>query len=197
MKVLIACEESQVVCKAFRARGHEAYSCDLQECSGGHPEWHKRGDFRNVNQESWDFVGYHYECRVMANSGVRWLYEIPGRWEELDEACEMFNLTLSDTRPGYSENPIQHCYAREKILMPYTQIVQPWYHDEPYFKATCLWLRSLTILKDTNRLVPPLKGTDEYKAWSKIWREPPGKDRSKIRSKTFPGIANAMAFQWG
>jgi hypothetical protein len=196
MKILIACEFSQIVTKAFREKGHEAYSCDLRDTEGN-PKWHIKADFRSVRQDSWDFVGYHYTCRVMANSGVRWLYEKEGRWQELDEACEIFNLTLSDTRPGYSENPIPHIHTKKRILRNYDQIFQPYYFGDPYFKATCLWLRDIDPLTDTNRLIPPKKGTEEYKKWSMIHREPPGPEREKNRSRSFPGFAIAAANQWG
>ena len=195
MKVLIACEFSGIVRDAFAKRGHDAYSCDLRDTE--RPGKHIKADFRSVIQDTWDFIGYHYECRVMANLGVRWLYEIVGRWTELDEACEIFNITLRDTRKGYSENPIQHKHTKQRIDREQNQIIQPYYHGEPYFKATCLWLRELPLLIDSNRLIPPKKGTEEYKKWSMIHREPPGPNREKNRSRTFQGIADAMAKQWG
>ncbi len=156
-------------------------------------------------QDSWDFVGYHYECTVMANCGVRWLYKKSGgkrtlvkpRWIELDEATEIFNITLGDTRPGYSENPIQHKWTKLRIDKEQDQVIQPWHFGDPYFKATCLWLRDVEKLIDTNRLTPPQRGTDEYKRWSMVHREPPGPERKKNRSRSFHGISNAMANQWG
>lgn len=195
MKVLIACEFSGIVRDAFVAKGHDAWSCDLLLTE--RPGNHIQADFRSVIQDTWDMVSYHYECRVMANSGVRWLYEKIGRWEELDEAAEIFNITIRDTRLGWSENPIQHKHTKERIDREQDQTIQPWYFGEPYFKATCLWLRSLPKLKATDRLVPPKQGTEEYKKWSMVHRAPPGKDRWKIRSRTFQGIAKAMADQWG
>ncbi len=133
----------------------------------------------------------------MANSGVRWLHTKPGRWAELDEAAAIFNLTLRDTRPGYAENSIMHCYAKERIDRAQDQVIQPWYFGEPHFKATCLWLRGIKPLITTNRLVPPAKGTPEHKAWSGVHRASPGPNRWKERSRTLPGIASAMAHQWG
>lgn len=194
MRVLINCEFTGRVRNAFAALGHDAWSCDLlpSETPGNHIQ----ADFRSVIQDSWDFVGYHYECRVMANSGVRWLYEKPGRWEELDQAAEIFNLTLRDTRPGYSENSQMHKHAVERIDRPKDQIIQPWYHGDPFFKKTYLWLRGIDPLEDSNRLIPPKKGTQEYKRWSAVWYESPGKDRWKNRSRTYPGVAKAIAFQW-
>ena len=195
MKILIACEFSGMVREEFVKRGHDAWSCDLIDTEI--PGNHIKADFRSVIQDTWDFVGYHYECRVMANSGVRWLYERPWRWQELDEACEVFNITLTDNRPGYSENPIQHCHTKMRINREQDQVVQPWHFGDPYFKATCLWVRGLSKLKETNRLIPPEKGTEEYKKWSIIHRASPGPDRWKIRSRAFPGISKAMAEQWG
>lgn len=194
-RILIACEFSAIVREAFRARGHDAWSCDLLPTEGD-PRWHIQADFRSVIQDSWDFVGYHYECRVMANSGVRWLGTKPGRWEELDEACEIFNLTLRDTRPGYSENPVQHCHAKQRIDREQDQTVQPWWFGEPFFKATCLWLRVIPPLTATNRLTPPTRGTVEHKAWSAVHRATPGPNRWKERSRTFRGVASAFADQW-
>lgn len=195
MRALIACEFSGIVRDAFAARGHEAWSCDLLPSE--RPGKHIQADFRKVIQESWDFVGYHYECRVMANSGVRWLYTKPGRWKELREAAEIFNLTIRDTRPGYAENSIMHCHAKKLIDREQDQVIQPWHHGEPYFKATCLWLRGIPPLRETNKLNPPVKGTPEHKVWSAVHRASPGPNRWKERSRTLQGIADAMAKQWG
>jgi hypothetical protein len=194
MKILIACEFSGIVREAFRKKGHDAWSCDKLDTEI--PGNHIKADFRSVIQDSWDFVGYHYECRVMANSGVRWMYEKPNRWNELQEACEIFNITLQDSRPGYSENPIQHGHAKKLIVKEYDQIIHPYFHGDPYFKSTCLWLRNVPKLIDSNRLTPPEKGTDEYKKWSMIHYASPGPERWKVRSRTFQGIASAMASQW-
>lgn len=215
-RVLIACEFSAVVREAFAALGHDAWSCDLLPSERGGK--HIQADFRSVIQESWDFVGYHYECRVMANSGVRWLYErvpvfatvlgrkarftkrvrVESRWQELREAAEIFNLTIRDTRPGYAENSIMHCHAKALIDREQDQVIQPWWFGEPKFKGTCIWLRGgLPALMPTNRLVPPAKGTPEHKAWSSVHRASPGPNRWKERSRTLPGIAAAFAAQWG
>ena len=193
MKVLIACEFSGRVRDAFARKGHDAWSCDLLPCERGGQ--HIQADFRDVIEDTWDFVGYHYECRVMANSGVRWMN--PARYQELLSATKIFNLTLDDDRPGYSENSIQHSYARELISRSHDQIIQPWHFGEPYFKATCLWLRDVLPLQDTNRLTPPERGTDEYKLWSDVHNQSPGPNRWKVRSRTFINIAKAMADQWG
>lgn len=197
MRVLVACEFSGRVRDAFRARGHDAWSCDLRDTESD-PRWHIKADFHSAIQDTWDMVGYHYECRVMVNSGVRWLYEKRGRWDELEIACKIFNITLRDKRPGWSENPIQHKHTKQRIDREQDQVIQPWHFGEPYFKATCLWLRGgLAPLKPTNKLDPPERGTDEHKRWSAVHMEPPGQERNKNRSRTYQGIADAMAEQWG
>ncbi len=195
MKVLIACEFSGTVRDEFANRGHDAWSCDLLPSEK--PGNHIQADFRSVIQDSWDFIGFHYECRVMANSGVRWLDAIPGRRDELAEAAEMFNLTLRDPRPGYSENSIMHCHAKKLIDREQDQVIQPWWFGTPRFKGTCIWLRGgIPALLATNRLTPPKRGTPEHKAWSAVHMEPPGPERWKNRSRTFAGVAEAMAAQW-
>jgi hypothetical protein len=190
MKVLVACEESQAVCIAFRERGHEAYSCDLQECSGGHPEWHIKGFAEDaIYQENWDLIIAHPPCTRLANSGVRWLNE-RDLWHELHDACFLFIKFQSMAGAGYKvciENPIPHKYAIEYIGK-YTQIIQPWQFGHPEQKATCLWLYGLPKLIPTNIV----SGREQ-----KVWRMTPGPERTKLRSKTFPGIARAMAEQWG
>jgi len=203
MKVLIACEESQAVCKAFRALGHEAWSCDLQECSGGHPEWHIKTDVRNVIQDRWDMMIAHPVCKRLANSGVRWLDVPPSgktkvqMWKELFAAAEFYLELRNAPIPRKAiENPIMHCYAKELVGSPERHIVQPWFFGDPAFKATGFELINLPPLEPTNKLTPPKKGTQEYKEWSFIHRMPPGPEREKQRSKTFPGMAKAMAEQW-
>lgn len=194
MKVLIACEFSGVVRDAFAALGHDAWSCDLLPSE--RPGKHIQADFRSVIQDTWDFVGYHYECRVMCNSGVRWLSSIPGRYAELEQAASVFNVTLRDSRPGYSENSVMHCHARQLIDRCCDQVIRPWHFGAPRFKATCLWLRSVPKLHPTNTLIPPPVGSLAHKQWSALHRCPPTPDRWKIRSRTFPEIAAAMASQW-
>lgn len=196
MRVLIACEYSGRVRDAFAALGHDAWSCDLLPTEA--PGKHIQGDFRSVIQESWDFIGFHYECRVMANSGVRWLAGNPKRWEELDAAAEIFRLTLFDPRPGYSENSVMHCHAKQRVGREQDQTVQPWWFGVPRFKATCLWLRGgIPKLTPTNILPRPTKGTPEHREWSAVHYASPGPNRWKDRSRTFPGVASAMAAQWG
>lgn len=203
MRVLIACEKYQIICKAFRSRDHEAYSCDIDPCLGGHPEWHIKDDVLNHLNEEWDIMIAHPDCTRLANSGVRWLHIPPtGRtfeemWKELYEAVE-FYIALRDApiEKKAIENPVMHKYARAMIGLIDRQIVQPWWFGEKAFKATGLELYELPDLIPTNKLIPPERGTEEHKKWSFIHRMSPGPMRSELRSKTFPGIAEAMAAQW-
>ena len=204
MKILIACEESQIVCIAFRARGHDAYSCDVQECSGGRPEWHIRGDVLEQLDNGWDMLIAHPPCTRLANSGVRWLAKPPAGKTilqmqiELEEGAEFYNkLRDADIPKKAIENPVMHKYARRLIKPIHRQIVQPhWFGDEA-FKATGFELIGLPDLTPTNKLTVPAKGTEEHKKWSWVHRMPPSPERSKLRSKTMPGIGRAMANQWG
>lgn len=197
MRVLIACESSGVVREAFRRLGHDAWSCDLLPPDDG-SHFHFQCDFREIINNDFDFVGYHPDCRVMANSGVRWLDTIPGRRRELLQAAALFQTCLDDPRPGYVENSIMHCHAKALISRQQDQTIQPWHFGEPFFKATCLWLRGgIQPLKETNRLTPPKKGTPEHKDWSAIHMASPGPDRWKFRSRTFLGIGEAIAAQYG
>lgn len=190
-KVLVACEESQTVCIAFRELGHEAYSCDLEPCSGGHPEWHLQGNVIHQLYNDWDLIIAHPPCTRLANSGVRWLHE-RDLWQEHYMACEFFNRFQSLGKLGVKvciENPIPHKHAVEYIGK-YDQIIQPWQFGHTTTKATCLWLYGLPILLPTC-IIPKDQRTHE------IHTCPPGPNRKKIRSKTFPGIAKALAEQYG
>lgn len=204
MKVLIACEESQTVAIEFRKLGHEAYSCDIQECSGGHPEYHIKADVITVLSDGWDLMVAHPVCKRLTNAGVRWLHKPPtGKtldemWEDLDRAAEFYlKLRNAPIEKKAIENPIIHKYARERIGNPKRHIVQPWWFGDKAFKATGFELINLDPLMPTNKLIPPEIGTEEHKRWSFIHRMPPGPDREKLRSKSFPGMSTAMAEQWG
>lgn len=212
MKVGVFCEESQVVCKAFRARGHEAYSVDIVDCSGGHPEWHIKNDVREMIGERFDLIIFHPVCKFITNSGVRWLHTEFGRWRKLGEACEFFNLRHQFNSPLIAtENPIPHKYAVSGLLKwgsefvydkdlaigKYDQVFQPWHFGHQKMKATCLWLKGLPALKPTNIVGPPPKDKKERYQWQDIWTASPGPDRERLRSVTYQGIAEAMADQWG
>lgn len=199
MKGIIACEESQAVATAFNERGHDFYSCDIIPCSGGHPEYHYQDSIFHVLQSRWvslNFLGGHPPCTYLANSGVRWLYNSDGsrneeRWENMRKAAIFFKSLLSWVETmgcGYIENPIMHKYAIEIIGRKHDQIIHPWQYGHGEQKATCLWLVGLPKLQPTNIV----EGREQ-----RIWKLPPTEDRAKLRSKTFPGIAKAMAEQWG
>ena len=185
MKVLVACEESQAVCKAFRKIGHEAYSCDLEPCSGDHPEWHIQGDVLEQLDKGWDMMIAFPPCTHLAVSGARWFPEkrADGRQQQgIDLFMNLVNANISCIA---IENPIG---IMSTVYHKPDQIIQPWMFGHGETKATCLWLKGLPILRPTN-----IVGGREQR----IWRLPPSKDRAKIRSVTYPGIAEAMASQWG
>lgn len=197
MKVLVACEESQTVCKAFRALGHDAYSCDLLPCSGGHPEWHIQCDVRELLSVYYDLVIFHPVCRYLAQSGVQWLHTDPGRWDKLKQAIAFFQLRHKfNASKVATENPVPHGYAR-KYIGACTQYIQPWQFGHKQMKRTGLWLEGLPLLTPTNIVGPPPKDKKERYKWQDCWTASPGPEREKLRSKTFPGIAMAMALQWG
>jgi len=188
MKVLIACEESQAVCIAFRAKGHEAYSCDIQECSGGHPEWHIQGDaIKEAYSGKYDLMVAHPPCTRLCNSGVCWLKK-RNLWKDMEDGALFFKALLDAPIPRKAvENPIPHKYALEIIGRKYDQIIQPWQFGHEEKKATCLWLEGL----------PPLMHTKIMSVRKQsLHLLPPSADRAKLRSKTFGGIAAAMAEQW-
>lgn len=202
IKILIACEESQEVTKAFRRRGFNAYSCDLQECSGGRPEWHIKGDVLNIINDGWDFMLGHPTCTYLTNSGVCWLYNKDGtknlkRWEKLQQSAIFFKSLLNAKITYIAiENPIAHKYAIELIGEKYSQIIQPWQFGHTETKATCLWLKGLPKLEETKNMKEILK-TLPKKEVQRLHYLSPGPERAKLRSKTFTGIAEAIADQWG
>lgn len=188
MRVLLACEVSEIGKEQFLVKGHDAHSCDLLPGERGLPN-HHQCDVRSLLNDSWDMMIAFPPCTYLSNSGVRWLHERSERRQLLSEACDFFNILLDAPIPMIAiENPIQHRYARERIRKP-DQIIQPYHFGDMESKATCLWLIGL----------PPLmanfSGGESIK--QSVWRTPPSKDRGRIRSRTFPGIAKAMAEQWG
>lgn len=192
MKVLVNCEESQAVCIEFRKRGHEAYSCDLKECSGGRPEWHIQADARSVLHDGWDLMIAHPPCTRLCNSGVCWL-EKRNLWKELEQAAELFVALLgAPVKRKAIENPIPHKYALKLIGRRYDQIIQPYEFGHPERKATCLWLEGLPELIPTKIVELP---EDKSKA-QRLHYLPPSPERATLRSKTYAGIARAMAEQW-
>lgn len=185
MKVLIGCEESQEVCKAFRAKGHEAYSCDLLPCSGGHPEWHIQADvFEAIQSREWNMAVLFPPCTDLAVSGARWFAE-KRKTGEQQRSIELFMKIVNCGIDKMAiENPIG---IMSTIYRKPDQIIQPWQFGHGETKATCLWLKGL----------PPLQPTDIVEGReARIHKMAPRPDRAKMRSKTYSGIAKAMADQW-
>ena len=192
-KILIACEESQEVCKAFRKLGHEAFSCDIEPCSGGYPEWHIQDDVLK-HLEGWDLIIAHPPCTYLTNAAARHLF--PGkilnkeRYEKGILAKYFFiKLLNAPCDKVVVENPIPSTIFK---LPKYTQIIQPFEHGHPFSKKTCLWIKGLPNLEPSN-VVEKVQSTKVAGNWFNRG----GKERQKNRSKTFPGIAKAMAQQWG
>lgn len=185
MRVLVACEESQEVCKAFRAHGHEAYSCDIQECSGGHPEWHLQVDVLEILKMRWDLIIAHPPCTDLSVSGARWFVQKRADGRQQRSIDFFMKFTNLDCPRVAIENPV--CIMSTVWRKP-DQIIQPWQFGHGETKATCLWLKGLPTLKPTNIV----SGREQ-----RVWKMPPSSERAKARSKTFPGIARAMAEQWG
>lgn len=211
MKILVACEESQTITKELRKLGHEAFSCDILPCSGGHPEWHYQEDvFSVIEREHWDMMIAHPPCTYLAVSGARWMYNKDGsvnqeRLKNQNEALEFVQKLMDAPIEKIAvENPIS--VISSKIRKP-DQIVQPWMFGDEAQKSTCLWLKNLPKLEPTD-----IVGKGEFKEWTdpktgKKKRQPlwffeasskakTPKERSMLRSKTFIGIAKAIANQW-
>ncbi len=191
MKILIACEFSGIVRDAFIARGHDALSCDFLDTERPGP--HIKGDVLREIQEHtsspWDLLIAFPPCTYLCNSGVRWLHERKGRWLDMEKAARFFRALLwAPIEKIAVENPVPHKYAVEIIGSKYDQTIQPYDFGHGETKRTCLWLRGLPPLMATS-VVPGRKG--------RVHRESPGPDRWKNRSRTYQGIADAMADQWG
>lgn len=205
MRVLIACEESQRVCTEFRKRGHEAYSCDLLPCGGGHSEWHIQADALEIVKMEWDMVIAFPPCTHLAVSGASWFDEKRKNGQQFMGIGFFLAFTALNHVPRVAiENPIG--IMSTQYRKP-DQIIHPWQFGDNYEKSTCLWLKGLPLLKPIISEKPKL----EYKEWTdkktgkrkreNAWimeaRSLPPKERAMLRSKTFPGIAKAMAEQWG
>ena len=201
-RVLVACEESQAVTIEFRKLGFEAYSCDILDCSGGHPEWHIKDDVLNHIDNNWDLMIGHPTCTYLTNSGVFWLYNKDGsrnqdRWDKLKKGAEFFNNLMNAPISLIAiENPIPHKYAVELIGRKYDQLIQPYHFGHTESKATCFWLKGLPNLIKTDDVKEQWKKLPKNEA-QRLHYLPPGPDRAKLRSKTYQGIAKAMANQWG
>ena len=205
MKVLVACEESQRVCMAFRERGHEAYSCDIVPCSGGHPEWHLQQDVLPLLKEKWDMIIAFPPCTYLTVTGNRWFNidrygeKAIQRHKDRKEAIDFFMaFANADCERIAIENPVG--IMSSEWRKP-NQIINPWQFGDAFEKKTCLWLKGLPELTPTNIVeIPPRKKFDSGKSMPSWYAEAwhlPKEERAKLRSKTFPGIARAMAEQWG
>jgi site-specific DNA-cytosine methylase len=205
MKILVACEESQAVTKELRALGHEAYSNDLEPCSGGHPEWHLQCDaLALLKYEKWDMIIAFPPCTYLTVTGNRWFnIERYGekaiqRHKDREWAIGFFMaLAEADCEKIAIENPVG--IMSSEWRKP-NQIINPFQFGDPFEKKTCLWLKGLPELTPTDVVEPPkrteFKSGKSMPAWyADCWKLPP-KERSALRSKTFPGIAKAMAEQW-
>ena len=193
MKILVACEESQAVTKAFRNKGHEAYSCDTEPCSGGHPEWHLQQDVIPLLQDDWDMILAFPPCTHLAVSGAAWFEQKrkDGRQQQgIDFFMEFVNAPCERVA---IENPIG---IMSTVYRKPDQIIQPWMFGHKEKKATCLWLKGLPKLIPTSDLKAETDALPKN-IQQRMHYMPPSKDRSKLRSKTYEGIAKAMAEQWG
>lgn len=194
MRVLIACEYSGTVREAFRKLGHDAWSCDLLPADDG-SEFHFQGDVLGILDQGWDLMVAHPPCTYLSNSGVHWLYREKERWKELIAGACFFRKILNANIPKIAvENPIMHKYAKSIIGEDQTQLIQPWMFGDDASKATCLWLKNLSPLQPTNILIKDKYSNQTPSGQNKLG---PSGDRWKIRSKTYQGIADAMASQWG
>ncbi len=196
MRILVGCEESQEVTKAMRKLGHEAFSCDLQECSGGHPEWHLQMDVFEAIKLGWDAGIFFPTCTYLTISANKWYKDQPPRksgtlvgQERRDarvEAIDFFMKLYNCGIPKIAiENPIG---VMSSVFRKPDQVLQPWMFGHGETKATCLWLKGLPKLTPTNIVEGRVQ---------RLRLLPKTKDRAKLRSKTYPGIADAMAKQWG
>lgn len=207
LNVLIACEESQAITIEMRKLGHNAFSCDLLECSGKHPEWHINGDaIMALNSKKWDLVIAHPPCTRLCNSGVCWL-DKRNLWGDLAVAINFFKEFQKYGENGgviAIENPIPHKFAKNGFeygdkhingIGKYSQIVQPYQFGHTERKATCFWLYGLPELIETKNVKKVMDGLSK-KEQQRIHYMSPGEDRAKLRSKTFSGIAEAIAKQF-
>ena len=193
MKILVACEESQAVTIELRKLGHEAYSCDIEPCSGGHPEWHLQQDVIPLLQEQWDMIIAFPPCTHLAVSGARH-FEQKRKDGRQQQGIDFFMLfTNLDCHRVAIENPIG---IMSNLYRKPDQIIQPWQFGHGETKATCLWLKGLPLLEPTEivkgreqRIYNMVDDNGKKVGWAT-------KEIKTLRSKTFPGIAKAMAYQW-
>jgi site-specific DNA-cytosine methylase len=205
MRVLLTCEESQTVCKEFRKLGHEAFSCDILPCSGGHPEWHLQEDVVNILKQKWDLIISFPPCTYLTVTGNRWFnidrygQKAIQRYKDRELAIKFFKMFANaDCDYIAIENPIG--IMSSEWRKP-DQIINPYQFGDPFEKKTCLWLKGLPKLEPINIVEPPkrteFKSGKSMPTWyADAWKLPK-EERAKLRSKTFIGIAKAMSSQWG
>lgn len=196
MRVLVACEYSGRVRDAFIAMGHDAMSCDLLPTEAGGP--HYQGNVFDLDLTQFDLMVAHPPCTYLANSGVSWLHKDPSRWAMFDDGAAFFKALLNAPVARIAvENPIMHKYAKDRIGgVRQSQVVQPWMFGHMEQKATCLWLKGLPLLKETNNVKAEMLRLPDRER-QRLHYLSPGADRWKERSRTYEGIAAAMADQWG
>ena len=196
MKILVACEYSGRVRSAFRDMGHDAWSCDLLAAEDNSPH-HIHGDVLGLLNHGWDLMIAHPPCTYLTNSGVSWLYKQPERWELLNDGAAFFKALLDAPIPKIAiENPIMHKYAKDLIGgVKQSQVIHPWMFGHAEQKATCLWLKGLPLLMPTNNVKAQMMQLPDNER-QRLHYLPPGPDRWKERSRTFLGIASAMAEQY-
>jgi len=195
MRVIVGCEFSQVVTRAFRDKGHEAYSCDLLPTEGN-PAWHFQEDILELlKRERFDLAIFHPPCTYLSVSGLHWNGRVPGRAEKTEEALNFVRALMNAPINHIAvENPVSCISTR--IRKP-DQVIQPWHFGEDASKKTCLWLKNLPLLKERGRLPgndKTRRGNQTPSGQNKLGPSP---DRWKERSRTYPGFAIAMAEQWG
>lgn len=188
----MACEESQAVTKELRRLGHEAFSCDIDHCSGGHPEWHLQEDVTPLLKQRWDMIIAFPPCTHLAVSGAAW-FEQKRKDGRQQAAIDFFMLFVNAECERIAiENPVG---IMSTIYKKPSQIVQPYEYGHMEQKKTCLWLKGLPLLQPTNNVYAQMMELPKNKR-ERLHYLPPSPERAKLRSKTFPGIAKAMAEQW-
>ena len=193
MRILIACEESQAVCKEFRKLGHKAYSCDILPCSGGHPEWHIQDDVLKHLMD-WDMMIAFPPCTHLAVSGARYFKEKQADGRQQRAVDFFMSIANAPCKIIAIENPVGVMSTRWRKP---DQIIQPWQFGHPESKKTCLWLKGLPLLKPTKVLELPESGYWENQTPSGQNKLGPSPERSKLRARSYEGVGKAMAEQWG
>lgn len=215
MRVLIGCETSGIARRAFAARGHDVWSCDIEPAEDGSNR-HIRCDIRDILDDGWDLLAVmHPPCTRLCRSGRRWMSG-PGKWtlpkqlpqgrtwqsmiDEFENGIDLFTACWRAPIDRVAiENPQMNDLAAARMPddLPKPQMVQPHWFGHPEYKATGWYLRGLPDLIETERLPEPVKGSDEWKAWNRVHRMTPGPERARLRSRSFTGMMTAAADQWG